>query len=366
MNDKNRYTAAVIGLGFIGGADQVSGDVLGQRVEDLDGTHVMSMLDHPRVDLVGGSSRDTGRRERFNKRFDVPVYADWRQMLAEAGPLDIVGIAAYTPVHAEITRACVEAGVRAIYCEKPVAPTIDEAESMLSVCEQAGTLLVFNHNLRFHPNTRRLRDLIAEGGLGTLTSASAQWTTGRLGNVGTHMFDAIQMVTGLPISAVSGTLDESSKPDCRGDDFRDPGGWGVLRLARDLPAGNGGSAAGPAGDLMCVVDAADYGSAPPRLRFHGTDGWAECQGREVHVHRKAEASQLWPAEADTAGTSSMDRAVCDIVETLDGSAPFPYEATEAVRTLEAILAFHASHSRAATWVPLPLRGDDRDIILHSG
>ena len=35
---------------------------------------------------------------------------------------------------------------------------------------------------------------------------------------------------------------------------------------------------------MCVVDAADYGSAPFRLRFHGTLGWAECQGREIHVH----------------------------------------------------------------------------------
>ncbi len=363
MNETDRYTAAVMGLGFIGGADQVSGDVLGQRVEDLDGTHVMSMLNHPSIDLVGGSSRDEGRRQRFRDRFDVPVFSDWQQMLTDSGHIDIVGIATYTPVHAEMTKACVEAGVRAIYCEKPIAATIDDAEAMLAVCRQAGTLLVINHNLRFHPNTRRLRDLIADGGLGTLTSVSAQWTSGRLGNVGTHMFDAIQMVTGLPITAVSGTLDDSSKPDCRGDDFRDPGGWGVLRLGRDLAAPDGG---GPAGDLMCVVDAADYGSAPFRLRFHGTDGWAECQGREVHVNRNGEAPQVWAADAETAGKSSMDRAMEEIIHTLDDGAPFAYDAAEAVRTLEAILAFHASHRSDAAWAALPLADDDRRIVLHSG
>ncbi|MBT3344748.1 MAG: Gfo/Idh/MocA family oxidoreductase [Gemmatimonadetes bacterium] len=361
MTDNKRYTAAVIGLGFIGGADQVSGDVLGQRVEDLDGTHVMSIRNHPRIDLVAGSSRDEGRQQRFAERFDVPVFADWQQLLKEAGPLDLVGIATYTPAHAEITHACVEAGVRAIYCEKPVAPTIDGAEGMLKACDEAGALLVINHNLRFHPNMRRLRDLIAAGTLGPLTSVSAQWTTGRLGNVGTHMFDAIQMVTGLPIHAVSGTLDNSSKPDCRGGDFRDPGGWGVLRLGRELD----GRGEGPSGDLMCVVDAADYGLTPFRLRFHGTQGWAECQGREVHVNLADGQQMTWAAEQDTAGASSMDRAVGEIVDWFDGKA-FPYDATEAVRTLEAILAFHASHQHDAAWVSLPLSGNDRDLVLHSG
>ena len=73
----------------------------------------------------------------------------------------------------------------------------------------------------------------------------------------------------------------------------------------------------------------------------------------------------WSAEQDTAGASSMDRAVGEIVGWLDGE-PFPYDATEAVRTLEGILAFHASHQHNAAWVPLPLAGDDRNLVLHSG
>ncbi len=62
----------------------------------------------------------------------------------------------------------------------------------------------------------------------------------------------------------------------------------------------------------------------------------------------------------------MDHAVSEIVQWLDGSRPFSYPALEAVRTLEAIVAFHASDARRAAWVELPLRGADREREVRSG
>jgi hypothetical protein len=62
----------------------------------------------------------------------------------------------------------------------------------------------------------------------------------------------------------------------------------------------------------------------------------------------------------------MDRAMAEIVAWLDGTAEFSYRAEEAVHTLEAILAFHASHARNAAWVELPLTGDARRREVHSG
>ena len=70
-----------MGLGFIGGADQVSGDALGQRVVDLDGTHFQALASHARINLVAGSSRDEGRRQRFAERSGARTYSDWRKML---------------------------------------------------------------------------------------------------------------------------------------------------------------------------------------------------------------------------------------------------------------------------------------------
>ena len=83
--------------------------------------------------------------------------------------LDIVSIATYTPTHAEIAIACAERGIPVIYCEKPAATTVIDAQHMLEA--QKHGLLVFNHQRRFDPNYRRLRTLIAEGKLGTLISA---------------------------------------------------------------------------------------------------------------------------------------------------------------------------------------------------
>src|SRR5947209_6204209 len=223
------YRASIIGLGFIGGADQISGDALGQQVHGLDGTHLAALSGHPRVELVAGSSRDVGRRQRFAERTGKPTYADWREMI-QRERLDLVSVATYAPTHAEITIACAERGIRAIYCEKPIATHLADAERMVAACAKAGALLVINHNRRFNPNYRRLRDLVAAGELGPLTSVSLQWGAGRLGNVGTHLIDATLLLTGRKVRAVSGTLDQTGRPDCRGPAFRDPGGWGMLRL----------------------------------------------------------------------------------------------------------------------------------------
>ena len=342
------YRAGIVGLGFIGGADQVSGDALGQRVKDLDGTHPHALQGAARVELVAGSSRDPGRRERFAGRTGARVYADWGEMLAQE-QLDIVSVATYTPYHAEVTQACARSGVRAVYCEKPIADTVAAADAMLSACRDAGTLLVVNHNRRFDTNYRRLRDLIAAGGLGELTSVSLRWGRGRLGNVGTHIFDAVVMVTGRRVVAVSATLDLTGRPDCRGAQFRDPGGWGVMRLE---------------GGPMVLVDAADTAEVPLSVVINGTKGRAVTGGAEVTVGPWGGPSETW---ASTRGeTSSMDRAVAEIVAWLDGGGTFPYDAGEAAHVLEAIVAFHASHDRNAAWVPLPLTGEDRERVLRSG
>ena len=342
------YRAGIIGLGFIGGADQVSGDALGQRVVDLDGTHFASLSNHPRINLVAGSSRDAGRRERFSQRASATTYADWKEMLAQEA-LDIVSVATYAPVHAEPTVACAKQGVRAIYCEKPIATRLSDAERMIEACDEAGALLVLNHQRRFNLNHRRLRELIAADGLGELTSGLLQWGSGRLGNVGTHMIDALLMLTGRKIEAVSATLDLAGKPDCRGPAFRDPGGWGVVRLE---------------GGIMVTVDAGDYATVPGQITLNGTEGRATSDGSSITLEYWDGRRDHW--ESDNDGVSGMDRAVSEIVMWLDDGSEFPYPASEAIDTLEAIVGFHASHARNAAWTELPLLGPDRDREVLSG
>ena len=347
MTEK-RYRAAIIGLGYIGAADQVSGDALGQFVKDLDGTHLEAYTKEPRIDLVAGSSRDLSRRERFAARTGARTYADWRTLLATEKP-DIVSIATYAPQHAEITVACAEQGVRVIYCEKPIATRLTDAEQMVQACQAAGALLVINHQRRFHPNFRRLRDVLAAGDLGEVTSGFLQWTSGRLGGVGTHVIDALCMVTGANVSAVSGTLDDAARPDCRGPQFHDPGAWGVIQMD------NG---------LKVFVNAPDYGSIPLQLVLNGSKGRATMMGNAITLDYWDGRRDHWPNVGRD--PSSMDQAVQEIVAWLDGHGAFSYPAQAAVDTLEAILAFHASHEQQGAWVRLPLVGADRAREVQSG
>lgn len=347
MTEK-RYRAAIIGLGMIGGADQVSGDKLGQRVENMDGTHAAAYQKHPRIQLVAGASRDAGRRERFAARTGARTYSDWRELI-EREPLDIVSVATYSPQHAEITIACARRGIPVIYCEKPVATNLADAGRMLEACAQQQTLLVINHQRRFNSNYRRLQQAIAAGELGELVSAHVQWPSGRLGNVGTHAFDALLMLTRRRFQAVSATLDLAGKPDCRGGDFHDPGGWGTFRLE---------------GGVMATVHAPDYGRMPFQIEINGSAARAIVKGFAVTLDYADGRTASWPAL--TEGISGMDRAAAEIVAYLDRQEPFPYAAEEAAHVFEAIVGFHASHARNAAWTALPLSGDDRKIEIASG
>ena len=344
MTDSS-YRAGIIGLGFIGAGDPVSGDVLGQRVEDLGGTHFGALTAHSRVQLVAGSSRDEGRRRRFAERSGLRTYADWREML-DTEALDIVSVATYTNVRAEIAMGCAKKGIRAIYCEKPIASTVADGEKMVVACQTLGSLLVVNHNRRFESNYRQLRDQIRAGKLGRLTSVMVQWTSGRLGNVGTHMFDAVRMLTGREVVGVSGILDNAGKPDCRGDQFRDPGGWGLLRLEDEI---------------MANVSAPDYGMVPPQITICGTEGRADVS-LDIQIEYIDGALESLPR---TTG-SNMDVAVDEIVADLDAGTHFSDLGKEAVRTLEVIAAFHVSAGRNGSWVELPLQNTKKTIVVNSG
>ena len=342
----NNYRAGIMGLGFIGGADQVSGDALDQLVEDLDGTHLVALDGHDQVDLAAGSSRDQGRRDRFAAQTNANVYADWREML-EKESLDIVSVATYAPVHAEMTIGAVEAGARVVYCEKPIATTAADARKMLAACEAHDALLVINHNRRFNPNGHELRDRIANGDIGDLTSINLAWPTGRRSGVGTHVIDAVHMHVGRQIEAVTGTLDFAGKPDCRGEEFADYGAWGMMRME---------------GGLIVTVDAPDYSRSPFYIAINGTKARAITDGDNVTIDDWAGGTESFPPVSD--GKSSMDRAVAGMVEWLDDGTPFSYDPHDAINVAEAISGFHVSHHRGGVWVDLPLDDEGANHFVN--
>ena len=348
---KNQTTlrAAVIGLGFIGAGDQVSGDAIGQQVANLDGTHSSALASHPQVRLIAGSSRDEGRRLRFKHRHQgVKTYDKWQDLLA-AGKLDIVSIATNSPYHAEITVACAEAGVRAILCEKPIATRLSDADRAIAACRQHGTLLAVNHSRRWHPLWRAVRDEIRSGAIGQVDHAMVHWTTGRLGNVGTHVFDALRMLLDTDAEAISGALDPTLLPDCRGKQYRDPGGWGVIAFASGVKA---------------FINGAQDSQLPLVVRVVGSLGQVTIRGNEATIEPWTGPARAIRPVSD--GANSLSRAVADLVQCLVNGGRPASTGEDGLAALEMIIAFHVSHRLHGQWVAMPITGADREMEILIG
>src|SRR5256886_11854461 len=95
------------------------------------------------------------------------IYADYQEMLARE-QLDIVSICTWPHHHAPMVIATAEAGVKAIHCEKPMAPSYAEALRMVDICQAHGTQLTINHQRRFAAPYRVARDILRSGTIGQL------------------------------------------------------------------------------------------------------------------------------------------------------------------------------------------------------
>ena len=99
------------------------------------------------------------------------AYADPRAAIARAD-IDAVVIAAHTSAHAELAIAAAEAG-KAIFCEKPLALTLDDTRAVLAAVESAGVPLQVGFMRRFDEAYGRAKAAIDAGTLGRITTFKA-------------------------------------------------------------------------------------------------------------------------------------------------------------------------------------------------
>jgi predicted dehydrogenase len=91
---------------------------------------------------------DQAEAEAAAKRYGVPrAFIEIEAMLDEARP-DLLDIITPPATHLGLVRAAARRGI-AVICQKPLAPTLAEAEELVRVAEDAGIQLVVHENFRF-------------------------------------------------------------------------------------------------------------------------------------------------------------------------------------------------------------------------
>ncbi|NQT59963.1 MAG: inositol 2-dehydrogenase [Bacteroidetes bacterium] len=94
----------------------------------------------------------------------VELYDDYRKLL-HRGDLDGVVIATSTDTHEEVIKVAADAGIH-IFCEKPIATTLEAIDDVLSYVNQKGVKFMVGFNRRFDPTFSGVRELVTNGTVG--------------------------------------------------------------------------------------------------------------------------------------------------------------------------------------------------------
>ena len=120
----------------------------------------------PGVQLAALADPAPGAARRLADRLDCPTaYTEAADLLADPR-VEAVVIATPARTHADLVEAAARAG-KAVYCEKPMAITLADADRAVAAAEQAGVPLQVGFNRRYDPAFRAAHDKIADGGIGT-------------------------------------------------------------------------------------------------------------------------------------------------------------------------------------------------------
>ena len=208
---------AMIGYAFMGAAHSQAWRTAG-HVADLPLRPEMAVVVGRNPESVASAAARLGWQDS-----DV----DWRRVIAR-DDIDLIDICTPGDTHAEIALAALAAG-KHVLCEKPLANSVAEAETMVAAAAAApGRQAMVGFTYRRTPAVALAREMVADGTIGTVRQVRAQYLqdwlsdenapltwrmdkekagSGALGDIGAHIIDAIEFVTDQRLTGVSGRLE---------------------------------------------------------------------------------------------------------------------------------------------------------------
>lgn len=112
------------------------------------------------------------------RRLSAELHCSWEKEVEKllARP-DVEGVIVASPnnLHREHVLAAARAG-KHIYCEKPFALSVHDADEMISACKKAGVVLMIGHVMHYYEGVRKVKELICSGAIGTPLCAHAERT----------------------------------------------------------------------------------------------------------------------------------------------------------------------------------------------
>jgi predicted dehydrogenase len=353
------YRAGIIGAGGAAG-----GGFIGQKTESEErpvASHAGAYHATEGIELVAVADLDDERVAKFGETWDVPEagrYTDHEAML-DVEDLAVVSVCTPSHLHAQHVQDAVHLGdPDLVWCEKPIASRVTDADDAVAACDTQDVELLVNHIRRFDPFYAELaldlRELTGE-----VQSVSATFKRELLRN-GTHFLDIVCFLLDTRPVDVGGVLageEEATESLDITVDVDDSGGAGTISLAD-----------GTVFSFDCTLSR-EYWTGS--LSFVGTGGkldveetdnecryWDLDDGHHVRRELPIETTDIFDREA------AWREAGAHVQKLLDGATENRSPGDEAVQALETLIGLFLSEYTSAR-VELPLARPLRDIEIQS-
>lgn len=338
------YRAAFIGTGKKEEKASLSGYAMAyshaQGYEALDDVEMVAACDLVEENVAA-----------FAERWGIEAtFEDYNEMLAEVEP-EIVSICTWPHLHEQMVVDCAHAGVGLIYCEKPIAETIGGARRMIEVCDEAGTMLCFNHQRRYGAPFQMAKQMLDEGRIGELLRI--EWGGANIYDYGSHNFDMAQFFNGeVPASWVMAQVDYHTESfwfgahnenSCVALIEYENGVIGFVGTG-DAQAAIGCHNRLVGSEGIIEIGSHAEGAGALRVRDFGGGGWENIDTGGEGLH----------------GQEFINRAIADAVDAFRSGGQSMMDAHNAIHGTEAIFACWES-ARQRARIDIPMEAEDNPL-----
>jgi predicted dehydrogenase len=192
--------------------------------------HARGYVGNPRTEIVAAADPDRSNMEIFLKRFPVKEYADYHRML-ELEEIDIAAPILPVSPNPQVVIDCARAGVKAIYCEKPMAASLEESDAMVDACASRGIRFASGDAYRNMPQHWKVKALIDSGELGEVQSINLYQSTTEISGGGCQGLSVLRLFADdADVDWVTGWCSRDPNDD------DDQGMGGFVRFANGVDA----------------------------------------------------------------------------------------------------------------------------------
>lgn len=183
------------------------------------------------LELVAVYNRTLAKAEKVAEKFNVPAAYDDPQALLDKEELDFVDIITDVDTHLKFTKMAAERGLDVV-CQKPMAPSWEDARALVNACEENGVRLFINENFRWQAPIRKVREAMDSGVIGDVFKARVSFCSAFpvfdnqpflaeldqfiLTDVGSHVLDVCRFIGGDARSLYCRTT--RVNPNIKGED----------------------------------------------------------------------------------------------------------------------------------------------------